>query len=610
MKILLIRRIASLEDQRIFPIRIISLEKRNKKKKNLKMTDLDWSQEKIANLEKSIVFRKLSDREILNDIKPLFRLLDGDGKNTCKMDNYDPSLVNEISLQKEINEKFYDPEVMHTTLCIAQNTIRLSKNVNNNIHLFIHNLKRIGKKSVYGYALSASFKNADDFFILKSPQDYHDNLVIYQELAVGLYGTNALREFIPNFVYVYGGFDCSSPFIIGDNVINWCNLNEKENFQYVMYENVKDSVTFNDFIRNGCSENDFLNNYLQILLALNLAYDKINFTHYDLHSDNILIRKLPSKRSIKYNLNNRDVYVNGSTVATIIDYGMSRFEYKGVSYGSPSSYNMDNFFVSPRRSNLYHDAFKCLMFCAKTARSSNSLVFSMCSLIFYFFNKTDNLIDAVNVENYFNYFSYPFVNENKYSFSDLINFILKIKNLLTDKPLYPMFACENTCYNSKELLNKIKDSEVNNLNELIYQIEELNLKPRIENINFLLDEHYAMMKKNSEDIERNIFFILQNQKRNDKIFEKCVEWVSLNTNFVSYFTNLTNLKKFLSYIRVKSRILVDEFSSFLNDYERLHKKALTIKKIIVDDYNSIPYKKNPKENSVKLFLKKALNILG
>lgn len=63
----------------------------------------------------------------------------------------------------------------------------------------------------------------------------------------------------------------------------------------------------------------------QVLLALCIAQEKIRFTHYDLHSDNVLVKKCDENVVFLYIMNETNQYCVPSFgyIPTIIDYGFS-----------------------------------------------------------------------------------------------------------------------------------------------------------------------------------------------------------------------------------------------------------------------------------------------
>lgn len=209
-----------------------------------------------------------------------------------------------------------------------------------------------------------------DGFIVKSPK--YDAT---HEFIVGAYGTNQLRTSLPNFSFMMGG----------------CHIPTQPGFiQHVVYENMGRSISLRDYLRR-CTVDEFLSQYLQVLYALDEAYKTIDFTHYDLHHENVNVRILEEPISIKYNTENGVEYVHTKTFPCIIGYSYAHFKYNGKDYGVvESNYNIKN------QSYPMYDAYKLLMYCMaelKEMRKFDSYV--ICRKIFEYFNVEDRAKHAL-----------------------------------------------------------------------------------------------------------------------------------------------------------------------------------------------------------------------
>jgi hypothetical protein len=149
----------------------------------------------------------------------------------------------------------------------------------------------------------------------------------HHEAFVGLFGTNPLRKFVPNFAYVLGTFVCRN-----SDGEQCCRIGER--VRYVMYENVIDSVDLTDFIDSKPDEEDVAAVLLQLLYALHLAHRLIDFTHFDLHGHNIRVRKLDKEVCLPYLTERGGEFIVTRYIPVIIDYESSHFVYKGEHYGA------------------------------------------------------------------------------------------------------------------------------------------------------------------------------------------------------------------------------------------------------------------------------------
>lgn len=162
------------------------------------------------------------------------------------------------------------------------------------------------------------------------------------EVFVGL-RLNALRKYLTNFSYLYLGFGCSSPIFVEKEFLSWCNR-EKREINYAFYEFVRPSISFAQFVSSPrVSLEEVRDCYLQTLFALNFAFHKVKFTHFDLHGENILLRELPDEKEVPYPAASGGTYFfSTKRIPTFIDYGFSTVEYLGKIYGSFVNVSLGN----------------------------------------------------------------------------------------------------------------------------------------------------------------------------------------------------------------------------------------------------------------------------
>jgi hypothetical protein len=365
-----------------------------------------------------------------------------------------------------------NPDVLKATMCLVDSLFYSSPYdvgslyLNNRIKLYIHNLNQIGPDSIEGYAMTADFENVKDMFIVKSAKDpKNDNL--QHELIVGLYGTNKLRQYIPNFAYIYGGFKCSPPLIDPETkkVVTWC-LNNENAVNYVLYENITPAITLAKYIET-CSGKEFLNAYMQVLYALRTANKIIDYTHYDLHYENIYMRvpKTQNAETISFEVpyeTERGVeYIITKNVPTITDYSYSHIKYKqeGEEEQHFGRSKLIPFSIYPYRSWIMHDLYKLLMFCLMGAiKYNNSSVITEATKIFRFFNNSEDPIVAVEKQ-WTVRFAFPLTDlTNKMSINDLAKHIRTLCDcdFIKDKKTgLPVLNCEKVCISENEIYSKI-----------------------------------------------------------------------------------------------------------------------------------------------------------
>lgn len=302
--------------------------------------------------------------------------------------------VNPLKLKELLQKNFYDPTIMQEILCTVNSLFYLQPSQsgavkpNERIKRWLKNLQQIGEPSAFGYALKSDFSSSKSTFIIKAPRDLTTDLL--HEVIVGLQ-LNSLRASVPNFAYVFGGFKCTPP-VLGQllgkskpDVIAWCDANPSFVVQYAVYENIAPAVSFRDYIK-GCTFEQFLDKYLQILFAELAAQELLDFTHYDAHPGNILIKTLNGEKiSIPYTTEKGTIeYILTDGISTFIDYGLSHIQVDGVHLGVA---NLTPHGVQPNRSSSLQDAYKLLMSSLFTMdQAKNTICYQKARRLYTFFS--------------------------------------------------------------------------------------------------------------------------------------------------------------------------------------------------------------------------------
>lgn len=361
--------------------------------------------------------------------------------------------INYKKLKETVRKNFYDPAVIEVAMCTTESIFYLSPGAikpRQRIKNWILNLRELGISSVQGVAMRADLEKENDFFIVKAPRNPGKTDEIMHELFVTTRGTNNLRKLIPNFAYVYGGVSCSLPALsINGKVGAWCNLKHVQSVDYIIYENIDPSIPMKDYVSaENCNFTDWLGYYLQILYSLRYAKAEIDFTHYDLHYNNVLLRdvilnrKSQDKFLIPYHdpKSNIVTYVKTNKVATLIDFGFSHIKYQGKNYGK---FGLRSYGVSPNRSYLLSDAYKLLGFCMRALigtpdfNSETNECFIGMSNIFKFFNPIDDPVKAIMEEVDIYHYLPWFDKFEEFDIDSLLDYItlLPALKIFTDKIL-------------------------------------------------------------------------------------------------------------------------------------------------------------------------------
>lgn len=189
----------------------------------------------------------------------------------------------------------------------------------------------VGRSIILNDRLSVAIKRA---LSMSSLED------LIQEYFVGVYGLNHLRFLCPNFCYTFA-------------------IYHHHFSTRILMENIK-GKTLIRHLQETCrlpfsvqSTTHFLQLWIQIILALEIAQETYGFTHFDLHGENVLIRSLPSAvPTLQYPIFD-EVYRldNITSLSTLIDFGHSTIRYKKGFFGKGGSnafpqYGMYPFYIA------------------------------------------------------------------------------------------------------------------------------------------------------------------------------------------------------------------------------------------------------------------------
>lgn len=169
--------------------------------------------------------------------------------------------------------------------------------------------------------------------------DDHFNEVIH-EAFIGLYGTNTLDS--KNFAKIITANPsetCLSEFYNSDKIRYTYEQKEdisqgKVSCSYVIYEYIP-GITLEEFLVSVTNIQNLKDVYWRLFQALYKAYKEIDFTHYDLHPLNVIVKD--------------------DLTPVIIDYGSSHIKYKEKDYGK----QFRNAFIR-NKSCWQHDIFRLI----------------------------------------------------------------------------------------------------------------------------------------------------------------------------------------------------------------------------------------------------------
>lgn len=476
-------------------------------------------------------------------------------------------------LSKNIHTKFSNVEMMENVECLTNSIWYVSSydagslTQNQRIRRYLNNLQQIGEgMGVEGYALNSYFKNADNMYIIKTSRFPANDKVIRHEIIVGLYATNYLRKYIPNFAYVYGGFRCSRPIIDPSTkkVVQWCGDNDPDLAHYIILENITPSITYRQYIQTATTT-DFLQVYMQVLLALRTANELYGFTHYDLHFENILIRTIPEQPDnflIEYPYANKIEYFIAKNIATIIDYGTSHIEINGKHYGRNGQYRTG---IYSDREWVIGDAYKLLLFTAMEAYNShNNMVLDECRKMFQYFNLQEDMITAIEKQ-----FPARFIiplNEETIKVININEYIAYIKSvcdcsfILEKKNELAVLKCDTLCMTNEIFFREVGISTEITASSIIdfYDLfVTLTNREDRENLRYLMDNfNYSVAMNNHvreiDNLNKNILEKIRNINLVNIYNASLSEILDINTLhlLIKMYTDLAEIKSLFNDLKL------------------------------------------------------------
>ncbi len=274
-------------------------------------------------------------------------------QKTCPFE-YSNRKISVDQIREALRYGYGNSNVLKTLMCVTNSTLStpnddsLSRMMK--IRDYLKGLSQLGdKKNV--------MISDNTFFVVKGGK-YEEML---HEYFIGVYGTNKLRDKIPNFAYIFGKFECSPVYLEEMRIIAGLNFQNKSitycsgknNMMYILYENIDNSVSLKEYVTT-CTLEGYLNILCQIVLAIDYANREIGFTHYDLHVDNVLVRDIGQEIFIPYVIEGKTVYLKTRKLAVIIDYGFSHIIHNGKHFG----YSLPSNRILPDTSFPMHDIYK------------------------------------------------------------------------------------------------------------------------------------------------------------------------------------------------------------------------------------------------------------
>jgi hypothetical protein len=188
---------------------------------------------------------------------------------------------------------------------------------------FVTTFPKPGKQGLVGL-LKCKDENISEKYVFKISQ--YINYLVQHESTI-MEGLNSLIPYCPHFCKGIGTFECKvNPKCRKEgNPFNTEGVHVKK--EVMLCEYIENSTKFYNYIRatNRVHENILYSTIKQVLLAIAIAQKHQRFTHYDLHSNNIMMRKCNKDVVFLYVLDEQNQFCVPTlgSFPVIIDFGFS-----------------------------------------------------------------------------------------------------------------------------------------------------------------------------------------------------------------------------------------------------------------------------------------------
>jgi hypothetical protein len=303
--------------------------------------------------------------------------------------------VSTTAVRSILNHKFIHGADMKAVLCLIDTLLLSTTDIreyglpclSENVRKWIINMEKMDVKSVQGFVYLSDILTSDIQVVIKVPKEIDGIDGLVKEYFLGINTINNLRYYIPTFMYTLGAFLCPVPKEVSMKKL--CSSGIKTAF--VMYEKIPGQSMQEMLMSNKINFNQFIEIFIQILVSLEIAQLESQFTHFDLHTGNVMIRPVDNYSYSVCIENSTYNIITDKFIPVIIDYGFVTSKVEGVTVGEfgYEQHGMMPFMVPG------YDMYKFLIHCAKNA--NNSLKTKIIKL-FNFYGNDDRYKIAIKGE--------------------------------------------------------------------------------------------------------------------------------------------------------------------------------------------------------------------
>lgn len=501
--------------------------------------------------------------------------------------------VNELRnlLTKRYNNGFD----MKAVYCLIQDLIKLAKqgkrngiyNLTEQIKTWLLSMKKLGKGGIQGMVFMSTVLDDGIEVIIKVPKKVRDYNNILREYFLAIAGINDMRQYVPNFMYTLGSFLCPMP----ESTLEYEKLcNELGEIPFLMIEKIRGDTLKDAFMKNKITFDDFLAIFIQVLLALEVAQDKIEFTHYDLHFENVVLRPITSEYKYKVPLATKAYNITATKyIPMMIDFGLSSIRYKENTFGT---YEFTNYGIQTYMIQGF-DMYKLLIFSAAAAeRANNMSLQNKITELFKFYKNddpynmtktptvglskalsSDNLCKEVAYSNAAYYTPRKFIEWIKKHYSTKTSFLTIVErdlviNLPTLSTTYEYNVLTNQDISTKSVVEKCMKPQIGyTLN--LYNIHILKSFSKEVVVDYV-KEYENLVEKNGEQLVKNDVMMFEKYKEikveNEDVLRKSIKAI-LSHNL----TDINNKRVRIDKTKILKQVLDDrtKLNTSLSFYYKL-----------------------------------------
>jgi hypothetical protein len=478
-----------------------------------------------------------------------------------------------------LKNEYYINYILEKTSCIFSNIMKDKYLIQNLLNIEFIDTQEEYKSTVIIF----NIKNSETKFVAK----WDDKYSITHEAAVTLFVSNEMRKVLPTFVWCYGLTTCNLPLITKNNkIVTSCNVQvklESNNYIGLLTEYVEGISLLSYLKSDEVNGEDLMKIVLIVICSIFKAFCKFKFVHYDLHPENIRLRKTNGK--YKYIKFQKEFYIelpNGIYVPTLIDLGNSLFEKDNYKYGNVQYTQYDR-----NNQNIFVDCIKLLytIYVYNKDERVDNVIENVLSSLVSDFDKFQNYL----IENFALIFDAKRLIKtcSPKDFINILNYHMEkngfylIKNNVDNNLVIPCTI------NKKQGGDPFSRTDIYDLIELESVLNDIDYF-KIYNI----DKYFnSILSKSSERIDETAF---------SNITEAILYTVIIKDELKNMEVINSLLNKYIKIIkdRYKGMDNINLYLDRSNDYQKMISQKI---KKYVTLYNSIYEKSNisDKENMIK-----------